>query len=137
MFSVLLTLHNLVRWVVVILAVYALARAYSGWLGKRPWGPADRQAGMFFTVGLDIQVLLGVILLVFDWFTTGSPGLFFLLWHIPLMIIGAALAHMGRVVSRKAPDDPGKHRLTAIWFTIGLLVVLIGIPWTRPLFRLG
>ncbi len=137
MYALLLTLHNLVRWIVIILAVFALARAYSGWLGKRAWGPTDRQAGMWFTTSLDVQVLLGVTLLVFDWVTTGSPGLFFLLWHIPLMIVGAALAHLGSVASRKAADDAGKHRLAAIWFTIGILVVLVGIPWARPLLRLG
>ncbi len=135
--ALLLTLHNLVRWIVVILAVYALARAYSGWLGKRPWSPADQQSGMFFTAALDIQVLLGVILLIFDWLTTGSPGLFFLVWHIPLMIIGAAIVHIGRTRSRKASDDAGKHRLAALWFTIGILVVLVGIPWARPLIRFG
>lgn len=137
MYALLLTLHNLVRWIVIILAAYALVRAYLGWLGKRAWGPSDRQAGMWFTTSLDVQVLLGVTLLVFDWVTTGSPGLFFLLWHIPLMIVGAVLAHIGSAASRKAADDAGKHRLAAVWFTIGILVVLVGIPWARPLLRLG
>jgi uncharacterized membrane protein len=139
MYALLLTLHNVVRWIVVILAVYALARAYSGWLGKRAWVPSDRQAGMLFSIAMDIQVLLGILLIGRDVFRGVAAGLgpFFLFWHIPLMIAAAVLVHIGTAASRKAADDAGKHRLAAIWFTIAMVAVLVAIPWTRPLLRLG
>ncbi|MDW8146680.1 MAG: hypothetical protein RMJ48_10345 [Roseiflexaceae bacterium] len=34
-----LTLHNLMRWVTLVAAIWALYRAYRGWLGARPWTP--------------------------------------------------------------------------------------------------
>lgn len=139
MYALLLTLHNLVRWIVIILALYALARAYSGWLGKRAWGPSDPQAGMLFSIALDIQVLLGIILIGRDVFrgVTAGLGPFFLFWHIPVMVAAAVLVHIGTAASRKAAADHTRHRLAAIWFTVAVVAVLVAIPWTRPLLRLG
>ena len=55
-------LHNLTRWLVVAAAVYALARAVWGWLGKRKWEKGDHTAGILFTSMMDLQLLLGLLL---------------------------------------------------------------------------
>ena len=65
MVSVLLALHNLVRWVVIVLAILALVRAYRGWLSSQAWSSRDRQVGVFFTSALDTQMLLGLLLIIF------------------------------------------------------------------------
>ncbi len=62
MYPLLLTLHNWARWLVVLFGVYALARAYIGLIGKRPWTPADKTAGTRFSVSIDVQLLLGLLL---------------------------------------------------------------------------
>ena len=63
-YTVVLVLHNLWRWLVVLAAIYATARAWFGWLGKRPWTKADQRAGTLFGISLDIQLLLGLILAI-------------------------------------------------------------------------
>jgi hypothetical protein len=45
------------------------------------------------------------------------------------MIIGLALVHVGRVRVRKATGDAARHRAAAIFFGLGFLAILIGIPW--------
>ena len=50
------------RWVVVILAVYALVRVYMGLFGKKEFTETDRKALSFFSIGMDIQLLLGLLL---------------------------------------------------------------------------
>jgi len=67
---ILQTLHNLTRWVVIILAVIALARAFSGWLGKKTYTSADARSGSLYAGLFDLQLLLGVIL----FFTKGWFG---------------------------------------------------------------
>ena len=62
MYNVILVLHNWLRWVVVILAVLAVGRAYWGWFGKKAYTGSDRKLGVAFTSALDTQVLLGLIL---------------------------------------------------------------------------
>ena len=50
-----------------------------------------------------------------------------------MMVIAVILVHIGRALSRRADNDNGKFKRAAIFFTLGLLVVLAAIPWFRPL----
>jgi hypothetical protein len=137
------------RWVVIILAILALVRAYLGWLGNRPWTEQDRRVGSFFAMSIDIQLLLGLLLYFFlspltrqalqDFGAAMSnSGLrFFGLEHVFYLIVAVVLAHLGSVFSRRAKTDTSKHRTAAIFYTLAVLVILIAIPWSRPLIRLG
>jgi uncharacterized membrane protein YozB (DUF420 family) len=149
LYTVVLSLHNLVRWVVIILAILAFVRAYLGWLGSRPWTEQDRRIGSFFAMSVDVQLLLGLLLYFFlspltrqalqDFGAAMSnPGLrFFGLEHIFYMIVAVILVHLGSVFSRRAKPDTSKHRIAAILYTLAVVVILVGIPWDRPLLRLG
>lgn len=147
---ILLILHNLLRWVVLIAGVLAVIKAIAGWMGNRNWGSADRQLGLIFTISLDLQVLIGLLLyFVFSDITTssfsnfgeamGNSGTrFFLVEHSLLMIVALIFAHIGRSQSKKASPDVNKHKRAAIFFTVAIILILVAIPWTgRPLLRLG
>ncbi|MFW6096644.1 MAG: hypothetical protein ACOC9Z_01140 [Chloroflexota bacterium] len=148
-YDITLTLHNLLRWIVLIAGLLAAIKAIIGWMQNGPWGSADRQLGRLFTVSLDIQVLLGLILyFVLSPVTTtnfsnfgeamGNADIrFFLVEHLALMIVAVALAHIGSSRSRKAELDRNKHRLAAIFFTLAMIAIVVSIPWARPLFRFG
>jgi hypothetical protein len=146
--EILVGLHNILRWVIVILAVWALFRAYRGWLGKRAWVDQDRKAGVFFGAALDTQLLLGIILWIFgSWgiqaFETaaGLEGasrmstLYFALEHSVTMIIAVVLVHVASVLAKKADNDAAKHKRSALLYSLAVLLILFAIPWTqRPLF---
>jgi hypothetical protein len=59
---------------------------------------------------------------------------FFALDHPLEMLAALILAHVGSALSRKAPDDAGRHRRAAILYTLSLAAVLLAVPWSRPLF---
>lgn len=130
--GVVLAIHNIVRWVVLLAIIFALYRAYTGWLGKKSWESADRMAGMIFTSSIDVQLLLGIILMFLRGFT--NIQMRFYMEHIGMMFLAVILGHVGSAVSKKADADIDKHRKAAIWFTVTVLVILASIPWTRPLF---
>ena len=113
--------------------LYTLFRMYSGWIGKKSWQDADRKAGMLFTMGIDVQMLLGIILIFLRGFNAIQAR--FWMEHIGMMILAVVLGHVGSAVSKKAELDEEKFRKAAIWFTVTLLVILASIPWTRPMFR--
>jgi hypothetical protein len=148
MYNFLLGLHNILRWLVLILAVLALVRAYRGWLGRREWTPADRRAGSFFGIGMDIQLLLGLLLyFVFSPLTqvaladlgaamSNRELSFFAIEHGVTMLVAVILIHVGSALARRAASDTAKHRTAAIWYTIATLAILFAIPWWRPLLRL-
>jgi hypothetical protein len=149
--SILLPLHNILRWVVLIAALFAIFRAFAGWLGKKDWTRTDDKAGMWFTLVMDIQVLVGLILYFLSPLTQSAlqnfggamsnpVARFFAVEHILLMVVAAAAAHMGRAFSRKVSGALSKHKRAAIWFMLALLLVLVAIPWpfsvaARPWIR--
>jgi len=146
-YTIVLMLHNLWRWVVVLAAIWALVRAWSGWLGKRPWTKVDRQAGTLFGISLDLQLLGGLILAFISPILQAAysdlgavamqdPFRFYLMEHMPVMIGAVVLAHVGSAMARKGADDAAKHRRAAIWFTLTALAIVLAIPWFRPLFRI-
>lgn len=146
MYPLVLSIHNILRWVVLIVLILAFVNALLGWIQKRSWNSMDRKLGTFAGIGVDIQLLLGLLLyLVYSPITTSSfadfgaamaatDRRFFLVEHSSLMLLAVIFVHLGSILARKATDDQKKHRQAAIWFGLTLLVVLIGTPWFRPLF---
>ncbi len=154
MYTLVLTLHSLLRWVVVILVVAAIARALSGWFGKKEWSSLDRRLGLMLTSSVDLQLLVGLILYVFlsptaklafqDFGKAMSNGQlrFWAVEHILLMIVALVLVHVGRATSKRSEEATSKHRRAAIFLGLAGLAILFAIPWPflsygRPLIRLA
>ncbi len=141
LYSIVLTLHSILRWLVILTALFAIIRASTGLSFRRGWMGMDNRAGVLFTSVMDVQVLVGLILYFFLSDITkgalqnfssvaGDPKvLFFTVEHATLMIVAAVIAHVGRVQVRRAPRPVQKHRRAAIWTGLSLLIVLIAIPW--------
>jgi hypothetical protein len=148
----LLWTHSLLRWVVIIAGVVAVARAIRGWSGRRRWTSADDLSGLLYTITLDVELLLGFVLYAgvspftsqaFDDFGAAMGDAMLRFWaveHPVGMLVGISLAHFARVRVRRAAGDAGRFRLAAILFGLSLLVILLSIPWpwmaaARPLIR--
>ena len=136
-----LTLHSLMRWVVILLGIWVVGRAKMGWFLKRPWTQADDLGGRFFVIAFDVQVLLGLLLyFVLSPITTGafqnmgaamqnSVVRFWVAEHIAGMLIALALAHIGRARVRRATSDRSRHWRVVWFFGFALLVALLATPW--------
>ena len=152
LYSSALWLHSLLRWAVLLTGAVAWFRSIGGATAKRPWTPKDDLWGLLFTITLDTQLLVGLALyFILSPFTkiafqdfggamTNASLRFWAVEHIAGMIIGLALAHVGRVKARKATSDARRHRLVTIFFGLALIAIAVSIPWPgmpvgRPLFR--
>ena len=114
--SITLVLHSLLRWVVLLAGIAAVARGFMGGKGKS-WTTSDSRAGLLFITALDLQFLLGLLLYVFLSPTVRTafvnfgaamkdPMLrFFAVEHILGMIVAITLAHIGRARTKKATPD--------------------------------
>lgn len=141
MFLTTLILHSLLRWAVLLFGLLAIVRALQGWLGARPWTPLDDRAGKYFVIALDVQTLVGLILygalspITRAAFQDMGAAMkdaflrFYAVEHLTLMLIGLGLVHVGRARAKKAASDAARHRTAAVFFVLGLLVILAGIPW--------
>ncbi len=144
MYPVVLALHNLIRWVVVVTGVLAIGSAAWGVFRKQSWNKQHRLLSMFFTVSLDVQLLLGALLyLVYSPLTQialqnfsaamrESSLRFFSLEHALYMFGAVVFAHLGSISSRKAPEAIQKHRRALFWFLLAGALLALGMPWTRP-----
>jgi hypothetical protein len=151
MHSAVLILHSWVRWIVIAAGLYAAARGLLGASRNARWTPADDRAGFWFVTALDLQLTIGLVLYLF--LTPYAAALlhnfgaamkdpvlrFWAVEHAFGMLIGAALAHVGRVRARRT-DSLRRHRVTAIFYGLALIAILVSIPWpgsahARPLLR--
>jgi uncharacterized membrane protein len=152
MYTALLTVHSYLRWLVLLTALIAIARAVTGMTQRRPWTPADDAAARWFGMSVDVQMLIGLILYFFlspftmsAWSDIGAAMRdatvrFIAIEHQVGMLIAVALAHVGRARIRKSQDAARRHRMALIFFGLALVVMLISIPWPgrpggRELFR--
>ena len=61
--------------------------------------------------------------------------------HVSMMIFAVILISVGSIKVKNISHDKEKFKTMAIWFTLGLLLILIAIPWPfspaaqRPFFR--
>lgn len=153
MYFPILILHSLLRWVVLAAGLWSVARALGGLVSRRPWTPTDVQAGRWFTISLDVQVLLGLLLYAFlspiasQAFTDMGAAMrdpilrFWAVEHVVMMLAALVLAHIGSARARRASASAAKHRTSLIFYALALLAVLTAIPWpfmadARPLLRL-
>lgn len=145
-YQMVLALHNIVRWVALILGILAAVRGFLGWFQNTEWDDLDRKFGLYFTISIDIQLLLGLVLyFVLSPITTaavrdfgtamGNSGFrFFAVEHAIMMLLAVVFAHLGSALPKRADRSNAKHRRAAIWFTLAVLAMLLGMPWMRPLF---
>lgn len=147
-------LHNLLRWVIVVLLIVSLIKAYTGWSSKKAFSMGDKKVWLFTMIVSHITLLLGlyqVALGRFGIFSTTLPEgtsfmkdkfyRFFWMEH-PVTMIGAivfiTLAHG---MSKKAVSDEVKYKKAFYFFLIAAILLLAGVPWPfrgeiigRPLF---
>ena len=152
MYTLALLLHSWLRWgalVAGLLAVFSLMSSRSAASGSS----ADRW-GMFFMIALDLQLLLGLLLYFFispnttAMFSDFGAAMrdpvarFWAVEHISMMLVAVVVAHVGRVLARKATSPDSRRRRLLICFVIALLAILAATPWPgmragRPLFRVS
>jgi hypothetical protein len=144
-YPVVLALHNIFRWVALILGIVVTVRAFIGWFGGREWTERDRKLGSYFGISMDIQLLLGLLLyFVFSPLTTsalsnfsqamGSRDVsFFAIEHPITMFLAVIFAHLGSILARRVEGSKSKFKRAAIYFTLAVLMMLSAMPWTQPL----
>jgi hypothetical protein len=62
---------------------------------------------------------------------------FFAVEHAFVMVLALGAVHMGAALAKKGKTDRAKFGRAAVFFGIAIVLIGYGMPWTRPLFRLG
>lgn len=137
-----LHLHNLLRWVILILLLLSIAKAYSGWKQGKAFSPGDRKIWLFTLIASHVMLVIGV----YQWLA-GRYGMlktslpegvsvmsdkffrFFWVEHPVLMIISIILITLAYGRAKKPIPDAIKYKQAFWLFVVALLLILISIPW--------
>ena len=126
-----LFLHSWVRWAAIITGILATITALGAASDSR-----NNRWGLYFTIALDIQFLLGLLLLLTSAAFShmgetmrDATARFYAVEHPTIMIVAIALAHVGRVMARKATSPASARTKSIIFFGLSTLVLLGGTPW--------
>ena len=149
MYTGLLHLHNVLRWVILILLLLNIFRHFSA--GNKPFTAGDKKLGLWLMIAAHITLLIGLYQWIFGRFgwTNIPEGThimkdafwrFYLIEHPVGMLVSIVLITIGKGVAKKALPNAAKHKRTAVLFTIALIIILATVPWpfreiiARPLF---
>lgn len=152
MYAELLFLHGIVRWLVLLLLLWAIYAAWQGWRSKRPFTKSINALRHWTATAAHIQLVIGIILYVKSPFVklyfatpgkavkTGDP-FFFGIIHIAMMLSAIVVLTIGSAMAKRKTDNCDQYRTMLLWFSIALLLIFLAIPWPfsplskRPLLR--
>ncbi|PZR25321.1 MAG: hypothetical protein DI535_18410 [Citrobacter freundii] len=148
-----LHLHNLLRWVILILLLVSIFKAYTGWQKKRAFTDGDRKVWLFTLIFSHVNFLVGLYQLLWGRFGALKVELpegvsvmqdkfyrFFWVEHPTFMIISIILVTAAYRMAKKPISDELKFKRAFWLFIVALLMILVAIPWPfrevigRPLF---
>jgi hypothetical protein len=119
-----LTLHSILRWATIIVAVAALVKFGIGWFGKKPYDNTANRLRVGFTSLMDVQLLLGGFYLVLGGLMgIGWPS--YRLEHLGIMVVAVVLAHLTSL--GKGKGDNTRYRNGFLFVLASLVVVVIGV----------
>lgn len=130
--------HSGLRYLVLILLLAAIIRAFSAMFSGKTWGGFDKTLGRFLVLTTHVQVLIGLALYVvreryvihgsFSDMMSSAPLRFIVIEHPLAMILAAVLITVGNSKAKKATSNGAKHRVAGILYLIGLVLILSRIP---------
>ncbi|MBK6829502.1 MAG: cytochrome B [Flavobacteriales bacterium] len=132
--------HSLLRYAVLLTLLYAFAVNLRGVLQQRPILTGERAVTILAMVLCHVQLGVGGILYAMDYQMIDKMAdpyrRFWKFEHIGMMVLAIALITVGRMLSKRATDERTKQMRIVVFYGIGLLLILVAVPWPfRDEFR--
>ena len=136
MYTGLLHAHSGLRWILLVLIVWAIIKSVSGWMGQKDYQKSDRIAALLALIFTHIQLLIGLVLYFLSPKVSFESGVmessllrFYTIEHITMMIVAIALITFGFSSAKRLEASLAKHKRVAVTYGIGLLIMIASIPW--------
>jgi len=130
-YSFFLHLHSGLRYIVLLLVLVAIVRAWAGWLGKQPYSEGNRKLNLFALISVHTQLIAGLVLyflsplVQFNSETMKTHDTrYWTVEHLTGMLIAIILITIGYSKAKRAATPESKHKTVAVFFTIALVVVI-------------
>lgn len=148
MYTTVLIIHSWVRWAALIATIGAAFAAL-----RKQDAAAERWSSIA-VMTIDLQMLIGLILYLalspvtaaimnnFAGAMKDPTARFWAVEHVSAMFGAVIIAHVGRVLARKAASPDARRKRILITFAIAAVLMIVGMPWPgrpggRPLLRMS
>lgn len=136
MYNFIQKLHSGWAYVALLILLVAVVNAFIGFTSKKEFTAKDRKIALFGLIGIHIQLVIGLIV-----YFVSPLGLQVLgqmsnadfrltsLEHPLINIIAIALITIGWSKHKKLINSEAKFKTFAIFYGLGLVLILSRIPW--------
>ena len=137
MYNFIQKFHSGWAYLALLVLVIAVVNSFIGMSSKKEFTAKDRKIALFALIGIHTQLLVGLIL-----YFVSPLGFAYLgqmadkalrltsLEHPLINIIGITLITIGWSKHKKATDSAVKFKAITVFYGLGLLLILLRIPWS-------
>ncbi len=156
-FQILLSIHNLVRWLILILMSLVLIYGILIWIYQKKnqlsfkslentnLFKINKKIFFYLFIVINIQFLIGFTLYPLSTLVIGgwnhlSESIkvkevrFFMVEHPVLMVVLLGIIHAINGYLKK--ENENFYKIQTFLIVLSFLIILYGVPWFRPIFRL-
>lgn len=133
-------LHSTLPYIFLVTMIIAIAIFWSKRFSGAEFGKNDKRFALINLILAHLQLIIGLVLYIFIspiakaaresgemW---SDPNYrFYGVVHISVMIIGIVLITIGYSKSKRQEDSASKFKTLSLFYTLGLVFILSGIPW--------
>jgi len=137
MYTFIQKFHSGWAYLALLLLVIAVANAAIGMTSNKEFSPRDRKLALFALIGAHIQLVIGLVLYFISPLGMASFGQMSdkalrltSLEHPLVNIIAIVLITIGWSKHKKTELSNAKFKSIAIFYGLGLLLILSRIPWS-------
>lgn len=131
-------LHSTVAYLALLLLLVAFFYTLYGWLTKKEFTKRSKSIVLFGLIATHVQLVVGFVLYFLSplgvsnfsgEMMKNSVSRLYAVEHPLMMLLGIVLITIGYSKSKRATDAKSKYRTVAIFYGIGLVLILSRIPW--------
>jgi hypothetical protein len=119
LYSFFLDLHSGFRYIVLLLVLVAIIRAWADWLGKKDYSEGNRKLNLFALISMHSQLFIGIVLYFISPFVQFNSQ--------TMKDASTRYWTIGHSKSKKIATAEGKHKTIAIYYTVAMLIIIITI----------
>ncbi|MBL6669443.1 MAG: hypothetical protein CNC91_03075 [Flavobacteriales bacterium MED-G22] len=141
MYSVLKFIHSYWAYLTLAVLLIAIINAFRARISKKNFQATDLRISLFALIFSHIQLLVGLVLyFVSPWFSywsdlgmggvmKNSEARLYLVEHPTTNLIALFLITLGWSLHKRQTEDSKKFSRIAIFYSLGLVLLLSRIPW--------
>lgn len=149
LYEIIYPVHSIMRYVILILIIWAIAVAAKGRKNDAPWATKLKKPAFYTMLAIDIQFLLGIYLwvvrLLNDTQNLSKLKIVvkapveraILMEHSLIMLIAIVLVHIGYAKAKKAATDQLKAKRIFNFYLIAVILIVIGVVYIMQAAQRG